>query len=164
MRPTRLCWVAEASTARSTKRQDRRCWRKRGTLGGCPTGEARITPGFNLPARWIIHTAGPVWSGGDRGESTFLRSCYQSVFALASDPAYGIKTIAVPGISIGVYGYPVEEATTIALEETARFLRITSRPELVRFVLFSNDTLTIYTDRLAALVNTNSDSGNEESP
>ena len=125
------------------------------TLGGCPTGEARITPGYNLPARWIIHTVGPVWSGGDRGEASLLRRCYRNAFAIAGDPVYDIYTIALPGISIGVYGYPVEEATMIALEETAHFLRYASQPEFVRFVLFSNETLAVYADRLEALVKMN---------
>lgn len=82
-------------------------------LGGCPTGEARITPGFNLPAKWVVHTVGPVWHGGESGEPEKLASCYASSFALAHDR--GIRTIAFPAISTGVYGYPKQEATVIAL-------------------------------------------------
>lgn len=84
------------------------------TIGGCPTGEARITPGFGLPAKWIIHTVGPVWHGGGRGEPDFLRSCYRRSLALAKEN--GVRTIAFPGISTGVYGFPKEAAARIALE------------------------------------------------
>ena len=96
------------------------------TLGGCPTGEARITPGFKLPARWIIHTVGPVWHGGGHGEARLLQSCYQMSFALALDN--GVRTIAFPCISTGVYGYPKDQAAGIALAAMrsyeARFERI----------------------------------------
>jgi len=83
-------------------------------LGGCPTGEARITPGFSLPAKWVIHTVGPVWRGGDSGEPELLRSCYENSLALARDK--GVKTVAFPGISTGVYGYPKLQAARIALD------------------------------------------------
>ncbi|MCB1874758.1 MAG: O-acetyl-ADP-ribose deacetylase [Chromatiales bacterium] len=82
-------------------------------LGGCPTGEARITPGFALPARWVVHTVGPVWHGGDRGESGLLRSCYENSFRLALEN--GAASIAFPAISTGVYGYPKRPAAGIAL-------------------------------------------------
>jgi O-acetyl-ADP-ribose deacetylase (regulator of RNase III) len=82
-------------------------------LGGCPTGAARITPGFRLPARWVIHTVGPVWHGGRAGEPELLRSCYERSLALARE--HGVRTIAFPGISTGVYGYPKESAASIAL-------------------------------------------------
>ena len=83
-------------------------------IGGCPTGEARITPGFGLPAKWVIHTVGPVWYGGGRGEPDLLRSCYRQSLALAKE--HGADTIAFPGISTGVYGYPKDAAARIALE------------------------------------------------
>ena len=83
-------------------------------LGGCPTGDARITPGFRLPARWVIHTVGPVWRGGGAGEPALLRGCYERSFALAAEN--GVRSIAFPGISTGVYGYPKEEAARVALE------------------------------------------------
>jgi O-acetyl-ADP-ribose deacetylase len=83
------------------------------TLGGCPTGEARITPGFRLPARWVIHAVGPVWRGGARGEARLLASCYASCFELAL--ANGVRSIAFPCISTGVYGYPGDQAADIAL-------------------------------------------------
>lgn len=82
-------------------------------LGGCPTGEARITPGFKLPAKWIIHTVGPVWHGGKSNEAALLASCYRNSLELAL--RHGIKTIAFPSISTGAYGYPKEEAARIAL-------------------------------------------------
>jgi len=83
-------------------------------LGGCPTGEARITPGFRLPAKWVIHAVGPVWRGGRAGEAVLLASCYRSACALAIE--HGVHTIAFPSISTGAYGYPKEEAARIALD------------------------------------------------
>jgi O-acetyl-ADP-ribose deacetylase (regulator of RNase III) len=90
------------------------------TLGGCPTGEARITPGFELQADWIIHTVGPVWQGGDRGETGLLWACYENTFRLAEEQ--GIKRIAFPGISTGAYGYPKAEAADVALSVMRRHL------------------------------------------
>lgn len=93
------------------------------TLGGCPTGEARITPGFKLSARWIIHTVGPIWQGGGRNEDGLLASCYRNSLELAR--ANGARTIAFPSISTGVYGYPKDRAARIAVavmrEHTAHF-------------------------------------------
>lgn len=83
------------------------------TLGGCATGEAKISPGFKLPAKWIVHTVGPVWHGGEDNEPTLLANCYRNAFALAM--AQGARTIAFPSISTGVYGYPIERAARIAL-------------------------------------------------
>lgn len=85
------------------------------TLGGCPTGEARLTPGFRLPASWIIHTVGPVWRGGGQGEAELLTSCYRNALQLGSEQ--GIRTIAFPAISTGVFGYPKREAAQIAVAE-----------------------------------------------
>ena len=82
-------------------------------LGGCPTGEAKITPGFRLPAKWVIHTVGPVWHGGKHHEPTLLANCYRNSLELALE--HGAKTIAFPGISTGVYGYPKDEAAKIAV-------------------------------------------------
>ncbi len=82
-------------------------------LGGCPTGEARITPGFKLPAKWVIHTVGPVWHGGEAGEPQQLLSCYENSLALAREK--NVQSIAFPGISTGVYGYPKRDAVQIAL-------------------------------------------------
>lgn len=83
------------------------------TLGGCPTGEARITPGFGLPARYVIHTVGPLWRGGSYGEAALLADCYRNSLKLAA--AHGVRTIAFPAISCGIYGYPAEEAMRIAV-------------------------------------------------
>lgn len=121
------------------------------TIGGCPTGEARITAGYNLSALWVIHTVGPVWRGGHQREAELLANCYRNVYRIAADAQFSIDTIAFPGISTGVYGYPVSEATDIALDETIRFLQSSSRPGLVRFVLYSNETLHIYQDRLSVI-------------
>ena len=82
-------------------------------IGGCPTGEARITPGFRLPARYVIHTVGPVWHGGNRGEPELLASCYRNSLLLAAD--HGLQTLAFPAISCGVYGYPVDAACAVAV-------------------------------------------------
>lgn len=84
------------------------------SVGGCPTGEARLTPGFELSASWVIHTVGPVWRGGEAGEPDLLRACYEQCFVLAGQ--HGVKSIAFPAISTGVYGYPKRAATMIALE------------------------------------------------
>ncbi len=85
------------------------------TLGGCATGDAKITPGFRLPSKWVIHTVGPVWSGGSNNEPTLLASCYRESLSLARE--YQIRTIAFPSISTGVFGYPFEQATQIAIAE-----------------------------------------------
>ncbi|KPJ87530.1 MAG: hypothetical protein AMJ53_17985 [Gammaproteobacteria bacterium SG8_11] len=95
-------------------------------LGGCKTGEAKITPGFKLPAKWVIHTVGPVWRGGQHGEAQQLKSCYRNSFVLGLQ--YNVKSIAFPAISTGVYGYPKAEAAEIAvgvmLEYESQFERI----------------------------------------
>lgn len=88
-------------------------------LGGCPTGQARLTPGFRLPARWIIHTVGPVWQGGARGEPQQLEQCYRNSFELAL--AHDIRRIAFPAISTGAYGYPKFEAAVIALRQMREY-------------------------------------------
>jgi O-acetyl-ADP-ribose deacetylase (regulator of RNase III) len=93
-------------------------------LGGCETGAAKITRGYNLPARWVIHTVGPVWQGGDHGEDELLARCYRSCFALAEQ--HSIRTIALPAISAGAYGFPMERAARIAVTEVKRFLETNS--------------------------------------
>lgn len=104
------------------------------TLGGCETGQAKITQGYDLPARWVIHTVGPVWHGGKSGEDELLASCYRSCFALVEK--HGIKTIAFPSISTGAYRFPMERAARIAAEEARRFLQKNRSLEKVYFVCF----------------------------
>ncbi|MEO9386452.1 O-acetyl-ADP-ribose deacetylase [Chromobacterium phragmitis] len=89
-------------------------------IGGCPTGEARLTPGFALPARYVIHTVGPIWQGGQRGEPALLAACYRSSLELAA--RHGVESIAFPAISCGVYGYPLEEACALAVRELRGWL------------------------------------------
>jgi O-acetyl-ADP-ribose deacetylase (regulator of RNase III) len=108
------------------------------TLGGCPTGEARITQGFRLKARHVIHTVGPVWSGGDRRERELLASAYERSLELAV--AHALRSVAFPSISTGAYGFPLAEAARIALETTARFLRAGALPEIVTFVCFGSES------------------------
>lgn len=105
------------------------------TLGGCPTGEARITPGFRLPAKHIIHTVGPVWHGGDRGEPQRLAACYRNCFRLAKE--HGLASLAFPAISCGVYGYPREAAARIAAAECRQALA--DNPELEQVLLVAFD-------------------------
>jgi O-acetyl-ADP-ribose deacetylase (regulator of RNase III) len=117
------------------------------TLGGCPTGEARITRGYRLPARYVIHTVGPVWRGGDQGEDALLASCYRNSLKLAVEN--GIRTIAFPAISTGVYRFPLERATRIALSEVKRFLEQNNSIDKVIFVCFDRHTYEVY-QRLAS--------------
>ena len=114
------------------------------TLGGCPTGQAKITPGFRLAARWVIHTVGPIWRGGDEGESELLASCYRESLARADE--VGARSVAFPAISTGVYGYPIAPATRVAVD-TVR--STTTAVELVRFVCFNDEALSAYTTALA---------------
>jgi O-acetyl-ADP-ribose deacetylase (regulator of RNase III) len=108
-------------------------------LGGCPTGQAKTTQGFALPARWVIHTVGPVWHGGDQGEPDLLASCYRN--SLAEADAVGARSVAFPAISTGVYGFPKEEAATIAVET----LRTTpTSVERALLVAFDDATLQLY--------------------
>lgn len=117
------------------------------TLGGCPTGQARITKGYKLPAKHVIHTVGPVWSGGRRGEPDFLASCYRESLRLAT--AHGVKTIAFPAISCGVYGYPLELAVQVAVRECGSFVAAHSLPEKILFACFGAEVLRAYEDELA---------------
>jgi O-acetyl-ADP-ribose deacetylase (regulator of RNase III) len=103
-------------------------------LGGCDTGDAKITPGFNLPAKHIIHTVGPVYRDGQHGEAELLASCYRRSLEVAVEN--GCRTVAFPAISTGVYGYPFDEATKIALQTTVDFLRRNEPIEKVTFVFF----------------------------
>lgn len=115
-------------------------------LGGCPTGEARITQGHRLAARHVIHTVGPVWRGGRHGEPELLASCYRSSLALAAE--HGIATIAFPAISCGVYGYPPEEAVAIAVAECAAGAAKHEGLKSVVFACFDRRMLDLYTVQL----------------
>src|SRR5437667_3968649 len=112
------------------------------TLGGCRPGEAKITRGYNLPARFIVHTVGPVWSRGTRGEGEVLANCYRNSLQLAVDN--GIKTIAFPAISCGAYRYPISEAAQIALETTREFLANTNNINKVIFAVANDQILEAY--------------------
>jgi O-acetyl-ADP-ribose deacetylase (regulator of RNase III) len=118
-------------------------------LGGCPTGEARITPGFDLPAKWVIHTVGPVWQGGAANEDELLASCYRNSLALVRE--HGVTTIAFPAISTGAYGFPIERAARIALREVAA--GIAANPALTRaiFALRGDDAYRVHRDAFAEL-------------
>lgn len=105
------------------------------TLNGCPTGQAKATKGYNLPAAYVIHTVGPVWHGGKRGEPELLESCYRSSMALALE--LGCRTVAFPAISTGVYHYPLEEAAAIAVNTVKQFLEEHPEGPQVTFVCFS---------------------------
>lgn len=116
------------------------------TLNGCKTGQAKITSGYQLPAKYVIHTVGPVWRGGNAGEATLLASCYQTSLALAEK--HFIKTIAFPAISCGVYGYPPKQAVAIAVRE-CRAASHTGTLEKILFCCFDADLLALYQAALA---------------
>jgi O-acetyl-ADP-ribose deacetylase (regulator of RNase III) len=107
------------------------------TLGGCATGEAKITAGYDLTARQVIHTVGPVWRGGDHHEAELLESCYRNSIALAEQQQ--LRSIAFPAISCGIFGYPIEQAADIAFDSTLRALHACEHLELVIFACFEND-------------------------
>ena len=111
-------------------------------LGGCPTGEAKISPGFNLPAKYIIHTVGPVWNGGTHNEDNLLANCYRNSLSLAKEN--NIKTIAFPSISTGAYMFPLERAAKIALTETKNFLDRNDFLDKIIFVCFDENTKKVY--------------------
>lgn len=111
-------------------------------LNGCEVGDAKITPGFRLPARYVIHTVGPVWYGGNSGEAESLASCYRRSLEVAQE--HGVKSIAFPAISTGVYGYPIESATRIAVETVAKVLAKQGDELDVTFCCFSESDLAIY--------------------
>lgn len=116
------------------------------TLNGCATGDAKITKGYNLPAKFVIHTVGPVWHGGKSGEPEKLASCYRRCLELAFEN--GIKTIAFPNISTGVYGYPKKEAAKIALQTVTSFLENYNEIDQVIFCIFDNENFECYRELL----------------
>jgi len=107
------------------------------TLGGCPTGEARVTKGYKLPAKWVIHTVGPIWSGGKKDEDRLLASCYENTLKAAVQ--IGAATLAFPSISTGAYRFPLERAINIALRETKSFLGADQSINKVFFVCFGSE-------------------------
>jgi len=119
-------------------------------LGGCPTGEARITPGFQLAAQYIIHTVGPIWHGGEQGEAELLASCYRNSLALAEQ--YQLTSLAFPAISCGVYGYPPAQATDIALQQIQQFMPHNQYLEQIELIAFSEDMLQVFQRTLQARV------------
>ena len=119
------------------------------TLYGCETGKAKITKGYRLPARYVIHTPGPIWHGGDRNEPALLASCYRSCLELAE--ANGCQTVCFPSISTGVYHFPLNQAAGIAIETIAAFLASHAAPAQVTLVCFDSRTKAAYDQALAAL-------------
>ena len=119
------------------------------TLGGCPAGQARITRGYRLPARWVIHTVGPIWNGGREGEDDLLASCYRSCFGLVQE--HGLRTIAFPCISTGVYGFPMDRAARIAVREIGAHLERLPDAE-VHIVCFGPDAYQTHVEALREVI------------
>jgi O-acetyl-ADP-ribose deacetylase (regulator of RNase III) len=116
-------------------------------IGGCEVGEAKITKGYDLMAGHIIHTVGPVWYGGINDEHALLAACYQNLLKIAKE--YKFRTVAIPGISTGVYGFPKDQAALIAVTETKRFMKKSDFPEIVIFVAFDDENFLIYQKQLS---------------
>ncbi len=112
------------------------------TLGGCETGQAKLTKGYNLSAKYVLHTPGPIWRGGEYGEAALLASCYRSCLTLAEE--HGIETVDFSSISTGVYGYPLNQAAPVALKAILDFLRSHELPRRVRMVCHTEDTARVY--------------------
>ncbi len=117
-------------------------------LGGCRTGDAKLTPGYNLPASYIIHTVGPVWIGGTQGEQAQLASCYLRSLEIAAE--YGIRTIAFPSISTGVYGFPIRQAAPIAIASVREFIQQPTSLETVIFCCFSENDRLVYLELIGS--------------
>jgi O-acetyl-ADP-ribose deacetylase len=117
------------------------------TLGGCETGAAKITKGYRLPARWVIHTVGPVWHGGTRNEPELLARCYRSCLKIAAERQ--LRSLAFPVISCGVFGYPIDQAAEIAVRETVAGLEANESLESVYFSCFGEEIYSAYLSRLA---------------
>ncbi len=125
-------------------------------LNGCETGDAKITTGGNLEAKYVIHTVGPVWNGGTRNEAAKLASCYRRSLEIAVEN--DCESVAFPAISTGVYGYPIVQAAEVALGTVCEFLTETGHPQTVRFILFSESDLEVYRAALATLASKIKDS------
>lgn len=120
------------------------------TLGGCATGQAKITRGYKLPAKWVIHTVGPVWRDGNHGEDELLANCYRSCFALVGKQ--GIKTVAFPSISTGAYGFPMDRAARIAVREAKNFLERNASIEKVILICFGTSAPGIHQEALQEIL------------
>lgn len=120
------------------------------TLGGCPTGEARITKGYNLKAKHVIHTVGPIWSDGSKGEPQLLANAYRNSLELANQ--HSLKSVAFPNISTGVYRFPKKQAAKIAVETVRDYLQNNSLPQRVTFVCFGDENFNIYKDLLSEIL------------
>jgi O-acetyl-ADP-ribose deacetylase len=118
-------------------------------LHGCATGDAKITKGYKLPAKFVIHTVGPVWNGGKYKENELLESCYYRCLTLAVEN--NIKTIAFPSISTGAYRFPIEQASSIAINTVTKFLKINSSIEKIFFVCFCENDFSVYQDKLSQI-------------
>lgn len=123
-------------------------------LGSCETGDAKITPAFRIPVKWIIHTVGPVWQGGSNNEKELLTQCYYNTLRLAH--AHDIKSLAIPAISTGAYKFPIRDAAKIALKEIYHFLETHSVIEKIYLVCFDDKTYKIYSEEYALFMNNNS--------
>ena len=118
-------------------------------IGGCPTGEARVSKGYKLPAPWVIHTVGPIWRGGGQNEERLLARCYRNSLRAAVEK--GAKTVAFPAISTGVYGFPLKRATEIAMKESLDFLEKRNSLDQVTFVCFGDEALSTYEEVFSSL-------------
>jgi O-acetyl-ADP-ribose deacetylase (regulator of RNase III) len=118
-------------------------------IGGCAVGQAKITKAYQLPAKYVIHTVGPIWRGGAKGEPKLLASCYLSSLKLALE--HGAKSIAIPAISCGVYGYPLSQAASIAVNETANFLRLNAAMNEIYFVCYDDSIYAAYQQAVDSL-------------
>lgn len=119
------------------------------TIEGCPTGEARITAGYHLPAKYVIHTVGPIWQGGDKSEPTLLASCYQKSLELAEN--HQCSSIAFPAISCGIYGYPLPEAARVSLTAVRERVQLHHPPKLIRWVMFDSTLFEIWSQAYYAI-------------
>ncbi|MGA7339382.1 MAG: O-acetyl-ADP-ribose deacetylase [Terracidiphilus sp.] len=119
-------------------------------LGGCPTGHAKLTAGYRLPAKYVIHTVGPVWNGGNHREPELLAGCYRSCFQIARE--HGLRTLAFPAISCGVYGYPIDQAVAIAVRETGTELGAGEAIEQVIFACFGDEVYGAYVRAAAQIL------------
>ncbi len=127
------------------------------TLGGCATGSAKITPGYNLSAKWVIHAVGPVWKGGMKGEAELLAGCYRVSLGLAREA--GARSVAFPAISTGVYGYPAEPAARVAVRTVAQDLLANESPETVVFACFGEASVAAHERAMAEILETADENG-----